>query len=148
MAKILDRTTAEKRDRVRAHTRPELNERLDREAEIRVRYYAQEDDESIARRIHELEEEPDVEQLLEANAATLSLLGVVLGVTMSRKWLLVPVVVGAFLFQHAIKGWCPPVPAMRRMGVRTRQEIERERYALKAIRGDFKEIQSGGKRRR
>jgi hypothetical protein len=29
------------------------------------------------------------------------------------------------------------VPVFRRLGVRTRQEIEREKYALKALRGDF-----------
>jgi hypothetical protein len=28
------------------------------------------------------------------------------------------------------------------MGVRTRQEIDREKYALKALRGDFKEVSS------
>jgi len=34
----------------------------------------------------------------------------------------------------------PPVPLLRRLGVRTASEIEAERYALKAVRGDF----SGG----
>jgi hypothetical protein len=134
------------KDRVRAHTRPELNERIDRETEMRLRFYAEEDPAAIEQRINELEEESDVEQFLEANAASLTLLGLLLGVTMSRKWLLVPTLVGAFLFQHAVKGWCPPLPALRRMGVRTRQEIEREKYALKALRGDFEEMPD--KRRR
>ncbi len=43
----------------------------------------------------------------------------------------------AFLFQHAVQGWCPPVPVLRRLGFRTTYEIDRERYALKALRGDF-----------
>ena len=42
-----------------------------------------------------------------------------------------------FLLQHALQGWCPPVPVFRRLGVRTTAEIDRERYALKALRGDF-----------
>ena len=42
-----------------------------------------------------------------------------------------------FLLQHAVQGWCPPVPFFRRRGVRTAREIEIERYALKALRGDF-----------
>jgi hypothetical protein len=46
-------------------------------------------------------------------------------------------VVLTFLFQHAVQGWCPPLPVLRRLGVRTRKEIDRERYALKALRGDF-----------
>ena len=57
-------------------------------------------------------------------------------------WIALPIVAGAFLFQHAIQGWCPPVPIFRRLGVRTRDEINREKYALKALRGDFDEINS------
>lgn len=129
--------TASPRDQVRANTPPEVNERIDRETEIRIHYYATQDDDEIGRRIDELDEERDLERILEANAATLSLLGIVLGVSFSRKWLLLPVAVGAFLFNHAVRGWCPPVPALRRMGVRTQQEIDREKYALKALRGDF-----------
>ena len=45
--------------------------------------------------------------------------------------------VGGFLLQHAVQGWCPPVPVFRRLGVRTQTEIDEERYALKALRGDF-----------
>lgn len=49
-----------------------------------------------------------------------------------------------FLFQHAIQGWCPPLPILRRLGFRTAEEINQERYALKALRGDF-EAQSDNK---
>jgi hypothetical protein len=41
------------------------------------------------------------------------------------------------LFQHAVQGWCPPVPLLRRLGYRTSREIDIERVALKALRGDF-----------
>ena len=46
----------------------------------------------------------------------------------------------AFLFQHALQGWCPPVPVLRRLGFRTVYEIDRERFSLKAIRGDFEQV--------
>lgn len=46
-----------------------------------------------------------------------------------------------FLFQHAVQGWCPPVSLLRRLGFRTSSEIDAERYALKALRGDFKELE-------
>jgi len=75
------------------------------------------------------------------NASTLAFMGLVLGVTRNRKWLFIPGVVLPFLFQHAVQGWCPPLPIMRRLGVRSRQEIDREKYALKALRGDFANIQ-------
>ena len=73
-------------------------------------------------------------------------LGVLLGATRGRKWFVLPLVVSGFLLQHALQGWCPPVPVLRRLGVRTRLEIERERYALKILRGDFEgvERQEGG----
>lgn len=74
---------------------------------------------------------------LEANAATLALSGTVLGILGDRRFLALPVMVTAFLLQHALQGWCPPLPILRRMGVRASGEINRERMALKMLRGDF-----------
>jgi hypothetical protein len=62
-----------------------------------------------------------------------------LGLGVSRKFLLITAGVQGFFLQHALQGWCPPLPLLRRLGVRTQYEIERERYALKAVRGDFQE---------
>ena len=60
--------------------------------------------------------------------------------TVSRKWLVLTGAVLGFLFQHAVSGWCPPVPVLRRLGFRTRGEIDREKFALKAMRGDFRDL--------
>jgi hypothetical protein len=128
-------------DRVRAQTSPEINERIDMDLERRLRFYATQDERSISERIEELDREWDIERLLEANAASISLVGVFLGATTSRKWFVLPLVVSGFLLQHAIQGWCPPLPIFRRLGVRTRLEIEQERYALKLLRGDFKDLE-------
>jgi hypothetical protein len=65
------------------------------------------------------------------------LLGLALGSTVSRRWYLLSAGVASFLLQHAIQGWCPPVPIFRGLGVRTAHEIEQERHALKALRGDY-----------
>lgn len=129
-------------DRVRANTSEEINARLDREMSERVRACENTSSREITRRIEELDREWDIERVLETNASALALTGLVLGITHSRKWLIVPGVVMSFLFQHAMQGWCPPVPVFRRMGVRTRKEIEREKYALKVLRGDFDHISS------
>ena len=67
-----------------------------------------------------------------------------MGILGNRKWSLLPGVIGGFLLQHAVEGWCPPVPLLRRLGFRTEAEIQRERYALKALRGDFDERRAGG----
>lgn len=47
------------------------------------------------------------------------------------------------LLLHGVHGWYPLLPVFRRMGLRTRREIAAERYALKALRGDFNAASSG-----
>jgi hypothetical protein len=132
----------ENAERVRANTAEEINRRIDREIETRVREYAQRSAGEITRRIDELDREWDMERLLETNASVVAFTGLVLGVTHSKRWLIVPGIVLPFLFQHAVQGWCPPVPVFRRLGVRTREEIDREKYALKVLRGDFEQTGS------
>jgi hypothetical protein len=117
-------------DRVRHRTADEVNAAIDRGIERNVRLYRNQDDGTIRERIRELDEEWDMERVLETNASALALAGVVLAVTHSRKWLALSAAVTGFLLLHATQGWCPPVPALRRMGVRTRKEIDREKYAL------------------
>jgi hypothetical protein len=73
----------------------------------------------------------------------ISLLGLTLG-AMRGRWFLLSGVVAAFLVQHAVEGWCPPVPIFRRLGIRTTREINHERFALKALRGDFAGVYAGG----
>src|SRR5205823_697834 len=90
------------------------------------------------RRLAELDREWDIERTLEANAATVCLAGLALGATVDKRLFVLPAAVAGFLLQHAVQGWCPPVPLFRRLGVRTQSEIDEERYALKALRGDFR----------
>jgi hypothetical protein len=122
--------------RVPLHTAAAINRRIQHETEDRVRAFAAHPQE-IARRLLELDAEWDIERLLEANAATLAFVGVMLGAAVDRRWLALPALVTGFLFQHAVQGWCPPIPFLRRLGFRTAREIDIERAALKALRGDF-----------
>lgn len=123
-------------DRVRANTNPDINQKIDSQIEERIRYYATQPRDVISARIEELDREKDIERYLERNAAMLALGGIILGLV-RRKWLLLSATVMGFLLQHSTQGWCPPVPLLRRMGIRTRREIDREKYALKILRGDF-----------
>lgn len=123
--------------RVEAHSPEHVNRRIQEEIEASVRRHAGADRAAVDARLRDLDREWDMERVLEANAATLALTGVLLGAFVDRRFLVLPGVVTAFLLQHALQGWCPPVPVFRRMGVRTASEIGRERYALKALRGDF-----------
>lgn len=127
------------RNRVPAHTSRSVNERLRNETERRVQFYEAHRDQ-IPSRLKELDEEWDIERAIEANAATLAFAGVALAATGDRRWLILPATVTAFLFQHAVQGWCPPVPVLRRLGFRTSYEIDEERTALQALRGDFEDL--------
>lgn len=130
-------------DRVRRHTRPPSQDRIDEQTRQRVRLYAQAPRAELDRRIDELARERDMEQVLETNASLLALTGAVLGTTVNRRFFLLTATVLGFLSQHAIAGWCPPVPVFRRFGIRTRAEIDQERHALKALRGDYHALHRG-----
>ena len=70
----------------------------------------------------------------------LKVTGIALGATVNRKWFALSAAVAGFLLQHAIQGWCPPMPIMRSLGIRTVSEIDNERYALEDVRGDFQNV--------
>jgi hypothetical protein len=129
-------------ERVPKHTAEHINERILRHMEERVAQCAAEGREAMDRRLAELDREWDIERLLEANASTASLIGLTLGATVDRRWFIFPAVIAGFLLQHAVQGWCPPLPVFRRLGFRTSSEIDYERYALKSLRGDFRNLRS------
>ena len=122
--------------RVPAHTSEPVNESILREAKARVKACST-DPARIDDRLKKLDKEWDIERTLEANAATLAFVGTLLGFSAHRYFLAIPAVVTGFLFQHALQGWCPPLPVLRRLGFRTAREISDERNALKAVRGEY-----------
>ncbi len=126
--------------RVPEHTADHVNQEIREETRRNVERVAAQGPAAIDRRLRELDAEWDIERTLEANAATLTAVGAGLALLADRRFALVPLVVGSFLLQHALQGWCPPLPVFRRMGVRTQTEIEEEKAALKALRGDFQNV--------
>jgi hypothetical protein len=126
-------------DRTIANTPSTVNQRIHGRTLHDVSRFIGADPVFIDERIRELEREWDVERTLEANAAIVALAGLALGVTVDRRFLAVPVAVAGFLLQHALQGWCPPLPVIRRLGVRTAAEIHQEIIALRILRGDFLE---------
>lgn len=127
-------------ERVLASSPESVNEAIRRSTETNIARAAAGGPAAIDARLRELDREWDIERTLEANAATLAATGGVLALAADRRWAIVPAIVGGFLLQHALQGWCPPVPVFRRLGVRTASEINRERMALKALRGDFRGV--------
>jgi hypothetical protein len=124
-------------DRVRQATDLRVQERLDRELVDRVAGYLDATPQELAVRVAELEEEWDIERVLILQSSGTALLGLGLGVFSGRRWLLLSAVTSGFLLQHALQGWCSPLTLHRRLGYRSRREIDLELYVLKALRGDY-----------
>jgi hypothetical protein len=123
-------------DQVRKTTSAASGAHIDEGIREKIKYYSLHK-RRIESRIRELEKEWDMERVLELNAAFLALSGTLLGAYVNKYWLLLPCAVTVFLIQHSVQGWCPPASLLRFLGVRTRQEIDKEKYGLKVVRGDF-----------
>ncbi len=121
-------------DRVREHSSPALNQRIDRAARGAVVELVTPD--AIRARLAELDREWHLDRAL---MGVFSVLGAVTARRAMRSlahrgrlglWGLLFVTQLGFLAHHAVRGWCPPVAVLRRLGVRTSQEIGAERAAL------------------
>jgi hypothetical protein len=133
------------RDSIRATGDPHLNWKVDRKIEENIRKYTYQGNYEISQRIKELEKEWDINRVLQFNASGLALAGVGLSFK-NKKWLFLSGTVMLALAYISLKGWGPPINIFRRLGYRTRQEIDCEIYAMKFLRGDFTEFHTAGKR--
>jgi len=123
--------------RVSQHTSRKLNERISTETQKNVERLCGTDRETLARRLDELDREWDFERAIQTGASGQILLGLALGTFVNRRWYAWSGVIAGFLLMHALHGWAPPLPILRRLGFRTQAEIEEERDALRIMRGDF-----------
>ena len=124
--------------RVPLHTIGSVNEQIRKRTEESVARISTQGPEAIDRRLEELDWEWDIDRAVEAKLASMILIGSALGVLHDRRFFAIPAIASSFLLLYAIQGWCPPLALLRRAGFRTATEIDHERYALKALRGDFK----------
>lgn len=124
-------------ERVRKNTSDERNRKIDQKIKESIAYHRSSGSDAITRRIKELDHEWDTERVLEVNMPIVALIGLALGAFVHPYWLAFPTLVLLFFLQHAIQGWCPPLPIFRSLGYRTKQEIHKEKYSLKLLRGDF-----------
>ena len=94
----------------------------------------------ISKQIKQLNCEWDTERVIEVHAASLILLSTLMGVKGGRFQFCLTSMVGVFLLNHGLYGWCPSLPILRKMGIRTSEEINIEKTVLKMIRGDFTNV--------
>lgn len=118
--------------RVKIYTSRKSNERIKQGTEDNINYYKHKGKKELNARIDQLDSEWDIERVLETNAATLIIVSSILGFTTRKKyWFMFTGAIGGFLLQHALQGWCPPVPVFRKLGVRTADEIGEEKFHYK-----------------
>jgi hypothetical protein len=118
----------------------ESTEQMDAKIEQNIRFYATQSPEAISQRIEELDRERDLDQTMALYASGIGLGTLLFSFIGGRKWLVLTGTVLGFLLKHSLEGTSPTVPLLRKMGARTRSEIDREKYALKILRGDFEKM--------
>ena len=115
---------------------------IDETTKENIRRYVDQGEDAIDRRIRELDNKWDMEKTLRFNISVLALAGVLFGTYKKKRWSVLSVAITAFLAQHLLSKYCPSIPLLKKLGLQTHREIEREKYALKALRGDFKSIKN------
>jgi hypothetical protein len=114
-----------------------LNEKDRRQIEDRLHRIAFEGSFAISRRLHELDREWSAGRVAKVIAAGGILFGLAAAVLVSAWALMLPVAFGLILLQYLASRECWLTRGLKRLGLRSGIEIEHERWALKALRGDF-----------
>lgn len=117
------------RDRIRLHTTQGINEKIDQQTVCNILNYSALSREDIINRIQELNKEWDIDRAIMANFAVVGSLTLLRGLFKRRSLGLLGLQLPFLLF-YAAKGWCPPLPLFRRLGFRTKSEIEAEKNQL------------------
>lgn len=134
MKKIFPPTTK----RVALNTNPNTNKNIRNNTLRRINIYKNSSDKILSDNVDKLNHEWDVERVLELSAASVILGSTIMGLKTNKKyWFLMSGTVGLFLLQHSLQGWCPPVPLVRKCGIRTSEEINNEKIVYKLLKDDF-----------
>lgn len=129
-------------NRVEINTSGTLGAEFQRQLKANLARYADASTAEIDQRLAALDREWSIERFIELEAPTMIGLGAILGVTFKRGWFALSALAASMVILHNTQGWYPLLPLFRRLGVRSQNEIEQERSALRALRGDHKLIQS------
>lgn len=106
-----------------------IGARHQREAQQYADFIGQ-DLQDVEDRLHQLRLEWSTDDALKAQAALLAAGGLVLAMMGRKRWLALPVLAGGLYLQNKTRPWNFAYPGLRRMGYRTRSEIEAERELL------------------
>lgn len=135
---ILPATT----QRVAVYADPDISDKIRTYTKDNLVSLQDADEEELSRRIQTLNAEWDTERFMEAEAAVCIMGCSLLGISKSKFWSFLTLISGAVLLQYALLGWCPSMPAKRKLGLRTAEEISQEKIVLKMLRKDFDHIKA------
>jgi hypothetical protein len=124
-------------EKTEINTDSRIKEQIHDETSERLAKYENANLHELTYRLVELDQEWDVEHILQFGFSSVVLGGIALSKLSNKKFILFPCLAAGFLMQQLVAGWCPPFLVLRRLGFRTAAEINRERMALKIMRGDF-----------
>ena len=131
-------------DIARAHTSPGVNKRIDSKVQSCVHHLAQQDPHAIGLYLVELEREWDLNRVLTVGVSGVALAGSLVALSGGRASRWVAALSSGALLVHGLLGFGPLAALARAAGVRTRKEIDLEKFALKGLRGDFSRIPHEG----
>lgn len=129
-------------ERVERNTAEAVAQEMEARLRRNVGQYLHADEASIQQRLDQLDREWNVERFIETEAPLMILAGVGLGLAHDRRWFLLSAMAASMVLLHNLQGWYPLLPLLRRMGVRTQNEIEQERMAMRIIRGDHRHFET------
>ena len=113
-----------------------------------IRFYGFQGEEGLTERIRALEGEWDAEKFAMVSLSGLGLLGLLMGLFGSRLWRVLTWVSLPLLLLAGLEKWRPSKGIISTLGLRSRKENLSEKYALKALRGDFQKVESGAEAER
>lgn len=131
-------------NRVSDNTSDRVNESIRQATRVTVASHAAAGPTAVAARLAALEREWDFERVMGLALGTAVLAGIAINRAGRQRGLLLAAAAAASLIAHASHGWSPLLGTFRRLGFRTAQEIQEERQALKALRGDFRVLAGSG----
>ena len=119
--------------KVKLHTKREINEKIEQKTQQNIKEYQGASKELLNKRLQQLDREWDTERVLETKATSLILIFTILGFAKRKCWFFLSGIVSFSLLLHAILGWCPSLPIIRCLGIRTPEEIQDEKTAIKSL---------------
>jgi hypothetical protein len=96
--------------------------------------------EAIERRLEELDREWTIGRIVKVSCGVAIFVGFGLAMFVNPWWFALPAVVGLLLLQYGVSRWSVLTWVLHAAGFRTGRDVEHERIALKALRGDFRHL--------